>query len=496
MACVLELKQISKSFPGVNALQEVSFSLEAGKVHAVVGENGAGKSTLIKIIAGVYQPGAGTIFLNGNQVNIATPNEAHRLGISVIYQETSLFPDLSVMENLFIGREPVKGFLKAIQYKKMKEEAKEIFDSLETEIDMEEKVSFLGIAQKQMVEIAKALSFRSRILIMDEPTAALSQKEVKALFGIISLLKERGVAIIYISHRLEEIYEIADRVTVLRDGTYIATAPVKEVDNRKLIAWMVGRPLDSYFPKTKADIGATVLLVKDLRQTGVLQDINLELHRGEILGISGLASSGRTELAQALTGFAPPDSGEILIENRKVHFRNYSEAVARGIIYVSEDRGKLGLVLPMKVKENVTLSMLKNICRFGFIDFKEEERICNQFISQLQIRTPGPDFTVANLSGGNQQKVSVSRALATRPKVLILDEPTRGVDVGAKAEIYKIISQLAGEGLAIIMISSELPEILGMSDRIIVMRKGRFAGEFSREEATQQKIIALALGVA
>lgn len=496
MAGVLELKQICKSFPGVNALQGVDFSLDAGQVHAVVGENGAGKSTLIKIIAGVFKPDTGSIFLYGNRVEIATPNEAHRLGISVIYQETSLFPDLTVMENLFIGREPVKGVWKAIQYKKMREDAAQVFNSLETEIDVEENVSSLGIAQKQMVEIAKALSFNSRILIMDEPTAALSQKEVNALFKIIRKLKERGVSIIYISHRLEEIYEIADRVTVLRDGAYIADAPVREVDNQKLISWMVGRPLDSFFPKMKTVIGETVLAVKDLRQTGVFQNINFELHRGEILGISGLASSGRTELAQALTGFEPSDGGEILIDNRKAHFRNYSEAVAQGIIYVSEDRGKLGLVLPLKVKENVTLSMLQRICRYGFINFPEEERISGEFINQLQIRTPGPNFVVANLSGGNQQKVSVARALATQPKVLILDEPTRGVDVGAKAEIHKIISQLAGEGLAIIMISSELPEILGMSDRIIVMRKGRFVGEFSREEATQQKIISLALGVA
>lgn len=495
MTSALELKQICKRFAGIHALQNVNFTLKAGEIHAVLGENGAGKSTLIKVIAGVYQPDSGSIMINGKPVTINTPLDAHKLGISVIYQKTSLFPDLTVMENLFINREPVKGLFRRINYKMMETDALELFKSLDTEIHVDEKVSLLGIAQKQMVEIAKALSYDSRILIMDEPTASLSQKEVEALFKIIHKLKAAGVSIIYISHRLEEIYEISDSVTVLRDGSHVASAPIHEVDNQKLISWMVGRSLDNFFPKIDVAIGKTIFSVKNLNRKGMLKDISFELHKGEILGISGLASSGRTELAQVLTGFDMPDNGDIIVENQKMGFRNYCDAVAQGIIYVSEDRGKLGLVLPMKVKENISLAMLKTICKCGFINFKKEEQVCNEFIGNLQIRTPGPNFIVANLSGGNQQKVSISRALAAKPKVLILDEPTRGVDVGAKAEIHRIISQLAAEGLAIIMISSELPEILGMSDRIIVMRKGRFVGEFSRTEATQQKIITLALGV-
>ncbi len=491
---LLELKGIRKTFPGVKALDGVDFILRRGEVHALVGENGAGKSTLIKIVTGVHKPDEGTILLDGKAITIDSPHRSRELGIGVIYQETSLFPDFSVMGNLFAGWEPRRGIFRSVDYRKMKSDAEAIFARLQTDIDVTSEVSSLGIAQKQMVEIAKALSFKSRVLIMDEPTAALSQKEVDALFKAIAALKAEGVSIIYISHRLEEIYRIADRVTVLRDGKYVADAEVADADTDKLVSWMVGRSMDCFYPKMETTIGEPVLEVRGLTQKGLIEDASFQVRAGEILGLAGLAGSGRTELALAIVGFTAPDSGKILVDGVEARIADYCDAMDLGLVYVSEDRGKLGLVLPMSVQQNITLATLRRISRFTFIDSKAEASICREYIERFSIKTPEENFVVGKLSGGNQQKVAVSKALAAEPKVLILDEPTRGVDVGAKAEIHRIISELSAKGLAIIMISSELPEVLGMSDRILVLRRGRIIGEVMRQDATQEKVIAMALG--
>jgi len=496
MSAVLELKNIEKRFPGVTALKDMHLVLKKGEVHAVCGENGAGKSTLMKIITGVYHPDEGEMLLNGERVVIKEPNDAYSKGIAIIYQETSLFPDMTVLENLFLGHEPVKrrfGIIKSIDYGAMRVKAADIFNKLGMQVDLDITVSELGVAAKQMVEIAKALTYEANILILDEPTAALTNKEVKALFEVVKRLKSEGVSMLYISHRLDEIFEIADRVTVIRDGLYVTTADVGEVNTEQLISWMVGRKVESLYPKSDVKSGDVALRVKGLCQEGLLKNVDLELRFGEVLGIAGLAGSGRTELAHAICGITRPDSGEIFLNGEPLSIRNYRQALDIGIVYASEDRKDNGLVIPMSVKENISLPLLRRLSRFSFINFKEEEKISRKYIEQLSIKAPDSDFIVENLSGGNQQKVSVAKSLAAGPKVLIMDEPTRGVDVGAKAEIHRIISDLAKAGLAIILISSDLPEVLGMSDRVYVMRNGAIAGEFRREEATQEKVLAVAL---
>ncbi|WP_025640620.1 sugar ABC transporter ATP-binding protein [Schnuerera ultunensis] len=457
MSNALELKNITKTFPGVKALDNMQLSLEKGEIHAICGENGAGKSTLMKIITGVYQPDKGDIILNGEKVTFKNPNEAYDKGISIIYQENSLFPDLTVLENMFIGHEPTKsiGPIKAIDY--------------------------------------KAMTYDADILILDEPTAALTNRETEALFRIIDRLKSEGVSMLYISHRLEEIFEIADRVTVIRDGEYVATSDTKSVTEEQLIAWMVGRNVDNLYPKFHVDIGENVLELRNVNQEGVLKNINLNLKRGEILGISGLAGSGRTELAEAISGLTQIESGEIILNGEKVEIKDYSSALEYGMVYVSEDRKEKGLVIPMDIKENITMPILQKLSNSKVIDFQEERTISNHYMEQLSIKAPSIDSIVGNLSGGNQQKVAIAKALACKPKILILDEPTRGVDVGAKSEIHRLISQLAKEGLSIIMVSSDLPEILGMADRVCVMKNGTIVKTFSREEATQEKVLAVSL---
>jgi len=496
MSLILELKNIKKSFPGVIALNDMHLALEKGEVHAVCGENGAGKSTLMKIITGVCHPDEGEIHLNGEKTDIKEPNDAYLKGIAIIYQETSLFSEMTVLENLFLGHEPTKklfGLINFIDYKAMRVKAMDLFNKLGMQIDLDITVSELGVAEKQMVEIAKALTYEANILILDEPTAALTNKEVTSLFEVVNRLKAEGVSMLYISHRLEEIFEMADRVTVMRDGQYITTAEVKETNSEQLIAWMVGRKIENLYPKTEAEIGKVIFELKGLCQEGQLIKVNLELRQGEILGISGLAGSGRTELAHAVCGITRPDKGEILLNGVALTIKNYRQALDIGIVYVSEDRKDNGLIVPMSIKENISLSLLRRLSKFSFIDFKEEENISSKYMKELSIKAPNSDFIVENLSGGNQQKVSVAKALAASPKVLIMDEPTRGVDVGAKAEIHRIISNLASAGLAIILISSDLPEVLGMSDRICVMKNGTIVGEFSREEVTQEKVLAIAL---
>ena len=496
---VLRMEGINKAFPGVQALSNMTIDLRHGEVHAVVGENGAGKSTLMKLITGVYQPDSGVMILNGERLSVRNPNDAYAKGIAIIFQETSLFPDLTILENIFMGHEITRplvgiGLVRRIDYAAMRAKADAIFARLGMQLDLEARVSELSVAAKQMVEIAKALSFDSRILILDEPTAALTSKEVDTLFETIRRLQAGGVSMLYISHRLDEIFQIADRVTVIRDGEFVQTEEVSKVTRDMLVSWMVGRTLHNLYPKEDVALGEVIFEARGIRQDGVLDGVDLTLRRGEILGIAGLAGAGRTELALALCGLARLDAGEILIDGVHQSIRSYAAAMDRGMVYVSEDRQRYGLVIPMTVTENITLPLLRRISgALGLVDLRAEQEISGTYVGSLSIKTPGGDFVVNNLSGGNQQKVSVAKALATEPRILILDEPTRGVDVGAKSEIHRIISDLARQGKAIIMISSDLPEILGMSDRVLVMKNGRKQGELVRGELTQESILHMAL---
>jgi len=488
MPPILELEHISKRFPGVQALQDVRFDILPGEVHALVGENGAGKSTLIKIVSGVHKSDEGEMRLNGEPVQFNSPREAHEAGIATIYQELGLYPDLSVAENIFMGHTP-RNSLGMVDWPQMRAQAREILASLEiTDLDVSRKVGTLTVGNRQRVEIAKALSQNARILIMDEPTAALTEADVERLFSIVRLLQERGVAIIYISHRLQEIFTLADRVTVLRDGQYIGTRPVADTTESDLISMMVGRTVDNLFPKLPAEIGEPVLEVRDLWRKPFTLGVNLTLRAGEIVGLAGLIGSGRSELAQVIFGITPAKSGTILIDGKKVSIRHPGDAMRLGIAYVPEDRGTQGLIKEMTVRENISLAILRSLTRGPFIDRGKERSLARRMIEQLKIRTYSPNQIVEKLSGGNQQKVVVSKWLASQPRVLIMDEPTRGIDVGTKAEIHRLMSQLAQQGMAVLMISSEMPEILGMSDRIVVMREGRVVAEFSRDEATQERV--------
>ncbi len=491
-SAILEVKHISKCFRMTQALDDVSLTLYPGEVHALLGENGAGKSTLIKIIAGVHQPDEGQLLLQGQPVEITCPRQATDLGISVIYQELSLYPDLSVAENIFMGHPP-RGQLGAVDWPVMYRQAEKIFASLGIEMDVRCKVSRLSVGNRQRVEIAKALSLNAKVLIMDEPTAALTAHDVESLFAIVRRLQKQGVGIIYISHRLEEIFELADRVSVLRDGKYVGTVKVADTTSDHLIGMMVGRTLDQLFPKISVPIGEPILELRNVTRQGVIEDISLTLRRGEILGLSGLVGSGRSDLAHTIFGIHPAEQGEIYIDGERVTLDNPQQAMKLGIAYVTEDRQKDGLVLPMTVKENISLATLAGLTQYGFVRLKQEEEVADQYVNWLNIRTPSIFQEVKNLSGGNQQKVVISKWLLSHPRILILDEPTRGIDVGAKAEIHRLMGELAGQGMAILMISSELPEILGMSDRILVMKQGRLVGEFDRNEATQEKIMVRAV---
>jgi ABC-type sugar transport system ATPase subunit len=485
---VLELKNVSKKFPGVQALDNARFDVLPGEVHALLGENGAGKSTLIKIVSGVHKPDAGEIFIDGQRVSFNNPREAQAKGVATIYQELILYPQLTVAENIFMGHAP-RGMLGMVNWGEMRKQARDVLHSLEIyDMDVNSKVGAMSIGKRQRVEIAKALSQNARILIMDEPTAALTEADVQRLFGIVRLLRERGVSIIYISHRLEEVFMLADRVTVLRDGQYVGTKPVKDTNEGELISMMVGRTIDNLFPKLPAKMGETVLKVEKLWHKPMTRGVSLELRGGEIVGLAGLVGSGRTELAHVLFGVTPAQSGKITLEGKPVQIKNPGQAMHLGIAYVPEDRGNQGLIKQMRVRENVSLAVLRSMVKNGMIDSAAERQLAAHSIEQLGIRTPSAEQVVNKLSGGNQQKVVVSKWLASKPKLLIMDEPTRGVDVGAKAEIHHLISELAQQGLAILMISSELPEVMGMSDRILVMREGLIVAEFSRQEVTQEKI--------
>lgn len=496
MSTILKLEHIYKSFPGVKALDDMQIELEQGEMHAVCGENGAGKSTLMKVITGVYKADSGNMYLNNEKITVKEPNDAYGKGIAIIFQETSLFKDLTVLENMFMGHEPVKTVcgIKNIDYKAMNKKAEEIFEFLGISyISFDEKIDNLGVASKQMVEIAKALTYDANILIFDEPTAALTNKEVRALFETIARLKKQGISMLYISHRMEEIFEIADRVTVIRDGSYVRTAGIREVTEQQLISWMVGREMGDMYPKAEVEIGEPILKVKGLTKPGLLENIDFEVRQGEILGFAGLAGAGRTEIAECLCGLMKHYSADIEFYSREFKAKNYRSSVEQGLVYVSEDRKKYGVVVPMTIKENMTMSILYQISKGSFINFKEEDTTVEKYMADLGVKAPDKDFIVENLSGGNQQKVLVAKALCAKPKLLILDEPTRGVDVGAKAEIHRIVSSLAKEGLSIIMISSDMPELLGMSDRVVVIKNGRKTGELERAEFSQERVLEMAL---
>jgi rhamnose transport system ATP-binding protein len=494
VAPVLALDGITKSFPGVKALKGVSFDVAPGEVHALLGENGAGKSTLIKIMSGVHEADSGTMRLDGRDLRLTGPHDARRAGIATIYQELLLFPELTVAENVFMGHAPRRAW-GVLDWPAMRAKARALLDSLDIhDLDVGQVVGTLSVGNRQRVEILRALSQDARILIMDEPTAALTEHDVQRLFAIVRRLRARGVSIVYISHRLEEIFLLADRVTVLRDGEHVATKDVARTDTADLIQMMVGRRIDSLFPKLDVPIGAPVLDVRDLSRPPQTRGVSLTVHAGEIVGLAGLVGSGRSELAQAIFGVTPAIGGTIHVDGKAARVTSVADARALGIAYVPEDRGTQGLVRPMTVRENSSLAVLKDVSRLGFIDRAAEERLARDIVARFGVRTAGMEQIVNKLSGGNQQKIVLGKWLATRPKVLILDEPTRGIDVGAKAEIHRLMSELAKQGLAILMISSELPEVLGMSDRVLTMREGRLVAEFSRAEATQEKVAGAMMG--
>jgi rhamnose transport system ATP-binding protein len=491
---LLQLSSIAKSFGGVRALDAVSFDLNPGEVHALVGENGAGKSTLIKIITGAVQRDGGSIHVLGRSLESNDPGVSRDLGIAAIYQQPALFGDLTVAENIGLRLE-TGAALRMIHWRQRRRRAGELLKQVGANLSPDVVVRELSMPQQQLVEIAAALGRAARILILDEPTSSLTDREVDNLFGLIRQLKTQGVGMIYISHRMEELSRIADRVTVLRDGRRVGTYAMAQVTRAQLIQAMVGRELSAVFPKTAVAPGPVVLETRDLgcAASGV-RGVNISVRAGEILGLAGLVGAGRTELARILFGLTPADRGEIRLRGKSVRIRSASAAVRRGIAYLPEDRRRFGVVLDMSVAANTTLAVLKKISLLGLIRFGKERQLARSFTKRLGTKTVSLDSPVGNLSGGNQQKVALARWLATEPAVIILDEPTQGVDVGAKAEIHRLMGELAQRGMAIIMISSELPEILGMSDRIAVMCHGTIVGELNREQATQEKVLELALG--
>jgi ribose transport system ATP-binding protein len=491
---LVEMTDISKTFPGVHALDGARFELRPGEVHALVGENGAGKSTLMKILAGIYRRDSGTIRVKGQEVEVSSPKAAQDLGISIIHQELNLMGHLTVAQNIFIGREPRGAVPFVLDEKALNRKAGELFEELHIRLDPRSRVAGLAVAQQQMVEIAKALSFNSDVLIMDEPTAALTETEIAELFRITRHLRERGHGIVHISHRLEELKQITDRVTVMRDGRYIDTVNTAEASIQSIISMMVGRTIFEESPELPEQPNPEVVLeVRNLNRGRVIRDVSFELHRGEILGVAGLVGAGRTEVMRAVFGADPRDSGEILIRGKPVNIRTPADAVGHGLGYLSEDRKRYGLALPMDVEANVVMASLRRFTgRLGAIRFGRTRKAAEEHVKSLAIKTPGIGQKVRNLSGGNQQKVVIAKWLTADTEILIFDEPTRGIDVGAKSEIYRLLNDLARQGKAIIMISSELPEILRMSHRILVMCEGRITGELTAEEASQERIMTYA----
>ncbi len=486
---MLKMNNIVKHYPGVQALKKVNFEINQDEVHALVGENGAGKSTLMKILAGAESMDSGTITINGQPARIETPHDAQALGISIIYQEFNLVPQLGAAENIFLGREPTRfGF---VDFAKEKRGAKAILNRLGIEMNLDTPVLDLSIAQQQMVEIAKALSIKAKIIAMDEPSATLTQHELKNLFSLIKTLKNQGISVIYISHRLEEVFEVCDRLTVLRDGEWIGTRPVAEINREQIIEMMVGRKITDEFPKEIFDAKDEIMKVEHLTRDFV-KNVSFSVKQGEIVALTGLVGAGRTETARMIFGADQPDKGRIIFEGKKITIRSPRHAIDLGICLLTEDRKNQGLVLGLKIRENVTLPKLSDFCRMLFINHKVERTTTTKSMKELSIKAPSSETEVRNLSGGNQQKVVLAKWLLANSKLFIFDEPTRGIDVGAKREIYLLMNELLRRGAGILMISSELPEVLGMADRILVMSFGRLAGELSREQATQEKIMDLA----
>ena len=489
---LLKAENISKSFPGVKALDKVNLTIEGGKVHTIIGENGAGKSTLMKILMGILLPDEGEILYKGVKVKLMSVQEAIKTGISMIHQELLPFPELSIAENIFMGNEPTSRIPGWINKKEMNKNAALLMDKLGAKVDVTRAMKELSIAEMQMVEIAKAISNQSEVIIMDEPTSALSNREIAILFSIIEELKQQGIAIIYISHKMDEIFKISDTITVMRDGKHITTCAINAIDQKKLISLIVGREINSIFDKKENTPGEVILSVTEL--TGEkFKDINFNLRRGEILGIAGLMGSGRTEIVNSIYGLEKIVKGDIFINGKKVKIRSPKDAIKNSIGLVSEDRKKYGLVLGSSVKHNISLSSLEK-CKNGlFLNLKEENEIANAQINKLNIKTSSSDQLANYLSGGNQQKIVIAKVLLNDADIIIFDEPTRGIDIGAKSEIYKLMTQLATEGKALIVISSELPEILGLSDRILVIREGEIKAELSQAEATQELIMKHAM---
>ncbi|MDO5575245.1 MAG: sugar ABC transporter ATP-binding protein [bacterium] len=486
---IIEVKNISKNYGGVKALTNVSFGMERGRIHALLGENGAGKSTLIRSLSGVEQPSSGEIIINGKKTILTTPTVAHECGISTVYQEPMQMKDMSVAENIYISRYPKKGLL--LDKEELYRKTQALIDEIGVNLNPSNHISGLSVAMRQMVEIIKALSFHTDFIIFDEPTSSLSIDEVKVLYRIIHMLKDKGITILYVSHRMEEIFDLCDDAIVLRDGTFVGKCEVADVGSDDLIHMMVGRDLTNLFPKVKAEYGDEVLRVDHLNSKEV-HDVSFSIRKGEVLGFGGLVGAGRTEVMRALFGI-DAHTGDVYVENEKREIKKSADAVACGISMVPEDRKDQGMIKVMSVGKNITLVTLREYLRMGFLNEALEKKKIDQLVDRLRIKTPSALQLVGNLSGGNQQKVIFAKWLAKKPRVLILDEPTKGVDVGAKTEIYEIINEMAAEGIGIIMISSDMPELIAMSDRILIMKGGKVSGELNKEEFNEEAILKLAI---
>lgn len=496
---LLELDDVSMHFPGIKALDGVRFACRSGEVHALIGENGAGKSTLVKVMTGVYRQTAGSISLDGKSVSFASPLEARKAGIAVIHQETSMFGDLSVAENIFMGHAPRRSLIKAlgiapIDWKAMRSASAELLDRLGLKVDPRTLVKDLSTAERHLVEIAKALSMEARVLIMDEPTSALSIHETEELFALVRRLRDEGVAIVFISHKFEELFEIADCYTVLRDGRYIGEGSMKDAEESDLVKMMVGRSVDQLFPKAESAIGDCALRAEGLSQTGIFKDVSFEVRKGEILGFFGLVGAGRSEVMRALIGVDPLDAGEIFIGKDKARFSSPGAAMARGVVYVPEDRQKQGAILAMSIAQNITLPQIGELSDRGWLNPAKEAAVAADYAKRLEVKAAGIGCDVLTLSGGNQQKVVLAKWLASKPQILILDEPTKGIDVATKSAVHGIVSDLASQGLAVVMVSSELPEIIGMADRVVVMHEGVVSAVIDRKDFSEERIMRAAMG--
>lgn len=489
----IEMRGINKSFGGNAVLKSAGFVLDSGEIHALMGENGAGKSTLMKILTGVYTRDAGTVIVDGKEVCYKDPQEAEKAGIVFIHQELNVLFDLTVEENMFLGKE-IKKALGVCDKKAMRQEVKKVLEKLGVNIDPGQRMSELSVGQQQMIEIAKALMVDAQVIIMDEPTAALTQSETEVLFEVVNSLRKKGVSIVYISHRMEEIFELCDRITVLRDGAYIGTKKIAETDMNDVVKMMIGREIGERYPLRDVEPGEIVFEVKGLESPGVFRDVSFQVRAGEVLGVSGLMGAGRTEIMQAVFGNLPVSAGSIHLNGKEIHNKTPEQAMRNGIGFITEDRKVEGLMLEESIMKNISIANLGRLSRSGVMQKKTEQDLVEQGIKELNIKCFGPEHECGSLSGGNQQKVVFAKWIYTDPKVLILDEPTRGVDIGAKKEIYNIINDLAAKGVAIIMVSSELPEVLGMSDRVMVVREGLVRGILSKEEANQENVMILATG--